>query len=385
MLPSLIRSLSSRIAHSSGRRLGLAVLPLVALGVVSTPAQTAGPWHLRLAASASSRYDDNILSLSDRDQARLKDPVLRNSDRFRIESEDDVILIPRATLRLERSPRRGRETAFSVSARAFDYQRNSVKDFQEYVFTFRQELNVSRRHLSTVSAGFSHIPRFYLRQLVDDDASLAAGMTVRNSADYARNRAFFRYSQEILNRTLSVAGTYARERRNYNDNFNERDANSDVSGVRFTYFPLHRNRLRIRPYYEHERRGSRGDLGSTAVVDDDVAFSSDLFGVDVRWLWGHDAHHRRSVTLWFNNEDRDFGTSNVMDTGHFGRSDDIDQIGATYGFELGPVWKVDLGYRYRNNDLSLPGALGGTTITSFSKNVFTATLRYRFRFHRAAS
>jgi hypothetical protein len=114
------------------------------------------------------------------------------------------------------------------------------------------------------------------------------------------------------------------------------------------------------------------------VIDDDVGFDSNLYGLELRWLWGSDTDHRRTITIWYENEKRDFTTGVVTDTGHFSREDDITEYWAGYEHELNVSWQLRFAYSYRNNDVSTPSALGGTATTSFTKHVGYASLVYRF-------
>ncbi len=162
------------------------------------------------------RYDDNVLSLSDREIARFEsDPVYAQSDRFKIESVDDFIFAPDLGLAFHRSPKGGRETSLGASLRAYQYFTDSVKSYQSYGVWLRQELNRSRAHGTVLSAGFTQTPSYYLRELLDDDESVAAMAFVRNSLDYDLNQGYLEISQEIASRTFDVSVRYALERRNY--------------------------------------------------------------------------------------------------------------------------------------------------------------------------
>lgn len=357
--------------------------PVLALltGFFQLPAVAAedpvtGLWSFSLRAEGEIRYDDNILSLSEADKDRVENPAF--SDGFRIESPDDFVLAPDVLLAFRRSPRRGPETGIGVTLRAYDYLRNSVKDYQSYGLWFRQELNRSRRHRTALAVGAARLPSYYLRELIDDDESLAAGMMIRNSATYAKNEGYLKISQELVNRILSVSARYALERRNYNDHFNERDSASEVGSLSLEVYPLRRNAFRIHPYYTREKRTSRSDLAPSPVLDDDVGFDSNLYGLELRWLWGPDTDHRRIITLWYENEKRDFTTDIATDTGHFEREDDITESWAGYEHELNGNWQLRFAYRYRNNDVSTPSLLGGTNTTPFTKHVGYASLVYRF-------
>jgi len=326
-------------------------------------------WTLDIRGESEVRYDDNILSLSETEKNLISDP-----NRFKIDSVGDAILIPSVFLQLSRLPRHGRETNMFLSLRAYDYVRNSIKDYQTFGVGLRQELNRSRKYRTVLRVGGSRVPDYYVRQLIDDDESTAAGRLIRNELTFVKNSGYIEISQKIVDDVLTVSGRYSRERRNYNPHFNERDSSSDVFEIDLDVYPARTNNFRVTPYYEHESRSSRGDLASSPIVDDDVGFDSDLSGLSLRGLWGRDSDHRKSVSFYYERENRDFTTNFTPDTGHFGRSDEITKFGAGFEQELGPAWKWRMAAYNRNNRVSTPTNPG----SDHERNVVSASLMYRF-------
>ncbi|HEY3175561.1 MAG TPA: hypothetical protein VGK94_07340 [Candidatus Polarisedimenticolia bacterium] len=355
----------------------------IALGVIVMtmlhPARAAvtnrgGPWTFDIRAEAEARYDDNILGLSGSEKDRVDPTDPNNVSRFRIESPEDLIFSPTLAFGFSRKPRRGRETDIGASIGANQYLRNTIKNYHEYSVRVLQELNRSRAHRTALTIGGSRIPSYYLRQLVDDDESAAAGMTVHNSAIYSKNEGYVELSQEIFNRYLSAAGRYSRVRRDFEFHFNERDSSANVERVEINVFPLGRIGLRIRPYAEWQSRSARGDMASTTVSDDDVGFDSRLLGLDLRGIWGRDADHRNTLRGYWQRESRDFTTDFIPDTGHFGREDEIRKYGASYDREFGPRWTLGARVYHRVTDVSLPAQ----STSHFTKNVAAVSLGYSF-------
>lgn len=340
-----------------------------------------GTWDFSLRAETAVSYDDNILILSASEQAKLKDPAFANSDLFRIKTADDVIVAPGLALQFHHAPKGTPATNILLSLHDYEYTTNTVKTFQQYSFVFRQELHRNRAHSTALTLGTSYIPYYYLRQLIDNEASALAGTTIYGSATYSLNEDYIQISQELVDRTLSIAVRYSREKRNYNHHFDERDATSNVTSLEINVFPMRRIGFLIQPYFAHEQRTAQGQLASTTVVEDDPGFNSDLSGLTLRWLWGPDSDHRHIMKTWYERENRNFSSTDPTDTSHFGRQDTITQYGIDYTKELGPAWELRSAYHHRNNDLSIPSSLGGTNTTSFSKNVVTATLVYSFDTH----
>jgi len=350
----------------------LAVL-LPAMGATDAATKTRrNPWSLRLRGEAEVKYDDNILTLSDGDIDSVEDPAPGSNplETFGIDRPEDLVFTPSFGLTLDRSPRRGRDTAIGITARSNQYAHSTVKDYQEYGVSLRQELNRSRAHRTVLSVSGSRTPRYFLRNLTDEDESQLAGVTIHNPATFEKNRAYIEISQEIVNQVLAVAVGYARERRNYNFHFDERDSSSNVTSLELNLFPAGKIGFRIRPYYEHEEREARGNLPTSSIVDDDVGFDYDLYGIEMRGLWGRDRDHRNNLRCYFEKGTRDF-TTTTADPGHFGREDDITKYGLGYTHELGPRWQWGIWAYHRNVDINI-------FTGKFDRNVVAASFGYNF-------
>ena len=339
------------------------------------------PWSFSIRGEAEIRYDDNILGLSDKEVSSLRgtdEP--ENDERFRIETPNDIIFNPSAGFGVYRKPAKGAQTSFGLSAGTNEYVNDTIKDYQEYRIWVRQDLNHSREHRTTISAGGTRIPSYFLRQLVDDDLSAPPNTCntsdpndlCHNPATYQLTTGYVELTQEIVNRILSAEARYAREWRDYNHDFDERDADSDVYSVSVNVFPSGGIGFRLRPWYEHERRTTSGDPGfTTTVVEDEAGFDSDLFGIEARGLWGKDANHRNTLRGYYQWESKDFTSNDPNDAGHFGREDRITKFGIGYGRELGIHLKLNLSGYHRDNDVS-------TSTSTFVKNVVAISLGYEF-------
>src|SRR5262249_2558049 len=97
-------------------------------------------WSLRLELDV--RYDDNIIQLSDRDLNRLDNPTPNTiaANRFAIETPDDFIAIPRLSPGFKADWWLGRPTSLDLDASAYQYLRNSVKNYQSYRLSIEQAL-----------------------------------------------------------------------------------------------------------------------------------------------------------------------------------------------------------------------------------------------------
>lgn len=264
------------------------------------------------------RYDDNIIQLNDRDRERFRQNP--GSSRFRIDSIEDDIAIGRFDLHLRTRPIPRRVTSVALSADVYEYQRNDIKSYQEMGLALKQELTASRRRLGTIEASFARTPRFYLRQLTDDDASFEAGRRIRDELTYAHNEYGLAYDQEVVDERLSFTLTGRRARRDYNDHFNERDSIDDGWAVSARAHPLDSSILEVDAGYEQGRLRARGDLPSTPIPDDDVSYRHRAVSLDVAVAWRGRARGR--VEIEVERERREFTTENQFDLSHWMREDD---------------------------------------------------------------
>jgi hypothetical protein len=349
---------------------------LLSAGAAGAEERDGALWNFRLGAALEVRYDDNIVGLSEQDQNFLKSSPAVGEDRFGVSSAADTALVPELALGFARKPRKGLETGISFVVRSRQYLTNSVKSYQELALTLRQELNRSRAHGTRLIVGVSHIPEYFVRRLIDEDESFLAGTTVRNDVDYRLTSARVAIAQEVVSRVFDLEIGYTRAQRDYNDHFNEKDSTGDVAALELRLYPLRRIGFLVRPYYEWQSRDAAGDQAfSVAVVDDDGGFDSNLYGLSLRGLWGPDGDHRNTINVFYERETRNFTSQNPLDTGHFGRKDDIGKYGLSYNRELGPAWELVFSGYHRLNDVSLSD--GSSTL--YPKTVFTATVGYRFR------
>lgn len=359
-------------------RFAVGVLIVIVTLLSFAPAAAAEPkprWNFRAGGEVGTRYDDNIISLSEQDQAFLEANPAAGKDRFGVETPDDLILIPEMSFALTREPDKGLETGLAFVARGYEYLDNPVKSYESLSLTMRQDLTTSRKYGTRLSMGLSYIPDYFVRRLVDEDATIAAGTTVRNDVTYEKLQARMAVSQEVVRRLLDVEASYTWADRDYNDNFNERDSRANVFGLELRSYPLRRNALLVRPYYENESRDAVGDVQTLVpLADDDVGYDSDLYGLDLRWLWGRDREHRNSLTVFYEYESRDYASTDPLDLGHYGRKDQIDKYGVTYMREFGPEWDLLVSGYDRENEVSFPDGRS----TPYPKLVVTATVGYRF-------
>jgi len=323
-----------------------------------------------------ARYDDNILQLSPSDIDRLRSQTAPSS-RFVITSADDTIAVGSFQGRWRGKPLRRRVTSIAADVDIHRYSKNDVKDYEEFSLSVSQELTASVRHLSRLRASISHIPRFYVRELTDDDASFELGTRVRESATFEQTEYELALGQTIVRDRLVVSAGVSRKRRNFNASFLERDNTNDSWTVGIHGRPIPGSRVQIGVAYVRGSLDARGDLASTPIPDDDISYDHDGIEADVSVPWRGRLPGR--VAVHCERERRDFTTSNRFDILRFDRGERRSDCEVSLSQRVVAGLELLAEWRRKTSDASFPAGIASDEITDFTQNRWSLGLRYRFR------
>jgi hypothetical protein len=383
---------------------------------VATLLPLAGPLPVRSAAAADvewntelafdERYDDNITRLSQKDLDRLGPTTggtglpcgSGNTDssghRFSITTPDDFISIPQLSSTVKAGWLTEMPTTFGLDLNAYQYVRNSIKNYQSYRLSIAQPLHPVKAHATSVRGSYSFLPRYFLRNLRSDrTAEDFAQMGIfilpppRREATYRSETAELQIDQVILPDRLRFQGTFGKETRDYNRCFDERDSHMPYREAELAWNPRGNSRLRLRASYVREALRAKGDLADTAVFfESDISNVRDVLGGDVRFGW---KRHGRSgwVALRYETERRDFKAKDPNDLCHFGRNDRLEQTGLSAQTDLSGGWLLAAEARHQSNKSTFP-APGGVIstceeITNYDDNIVQVGFAYRFKSSRA--
>lgn len=343
-------------------------------------------WSLRL--GLDQRYDDNILQLSDRDLDRLQNP--RPSDaaanRFSITTPDDFISVPRVSPGFKADWWRGRPTSFGLGISANQYLRNSIKNFQTYRLSITQAVRGGELLETSVAVAYGLRPHYYLRNLISDRHLEELGFIPtpipRLEATYRRDYLQIEVEQEILKERLSFRGLWGREHRDYNRNFDERDSQMPYREAGLAWTPYHDGRLRVRVGYRREDLHAGGDLADTpSFLEDDISSRRDIREADLRLRWGS-KDRKKTVTLDYEGERRDYSTTNTFDAFHFGRRDTRRYVTLSFRGDLRKGWFVAAGAERDTNRSKFPAAVSTSVppddITDYTESLAQVGLGYDF-------
>lgn len=367
------------------RRLPVLFVAAVAAAAAPGPAAAADPapaaaakgalarLGLSFEAALATRHDDNILQLSQRDIDRLNAQTTPTS-RFLISSADDRVTIGDLRARWRTRPLPRRETTVTLDAEVYRYAQNDIKNYRKLGLALAQELSASRKYLSSIRVAVSRIPRFYLRQLTDDDRSFELGRRVRESATYAETDLDVSFEQMVVPDRLEVAVGLERVRRDFNEFFHERDNTNDSSRLRVRGRPLGGSRFQAGVAYVRGALDARGDLDSTPIPDDDISYDHHGFEVTAALPWG--GRHAGRIVGRYERERRDFTTTNKFDTLRFDRSETRTDVGLAFSLRLVASLDLIADWRRLRNDAVFPEGVTSDDVTDFTENRWSFGLRY---------
>ncbi len=282
------------------------------------PVRAARPMRPALTVSlgVDERHDDNILQLAQRNLDRLV--TNPGPPRFRIHSADDNVTGLHGDVRWRSRPLPRRETRVAAGLDFYLYQRNDVKDWQQYGLSLEQELTAARRYLATLGVWRNLVPNYYLRELTDEDDSVVLGRRIRRSLQYRQTSTGVRYGQQLVRGRLDLAASFERLHRNYDAKFDERDNDNDQWRFAIAAHPFRHWDLGARLTYLVGTLDARGDLASSEIVDADVSYDHHGLGVAVGLPWGHNRTRGRVDVGWMP-ETRSYTTANKFELNRFGR------------------------------------------------------------------
>ncbi len=326
----------------------VAGLLLLALNAPSVDA--AGTQSLTLGAGLSTFYDDNILSYSDGQVARFEGGT--RPTHFSIESTDDVVFNPSASLLWELDQGHGRRHSLRVKGEGDFHDRNATADFHSASALWRESFRRERR----LALGYYILPMYYLRQLLDEDVPVVPGLSRYRRATYRLQIATAGWDQRLTRKT-NLSLDYRFEARTYNDDFKERTSGLHQGEVGLAWNRLpHRGSIRVSGGYRvSSAKAADGDSLDVAGTpdDQDVSYHGFVAGLGGRVQLTRDKAWRLIGDLGYELETRDYDSDRAFDTSHFGRSDVLNAVEVGLRTLFRRHWSMRGFYRYENNNASL--------------------------------
>lgn len=348
-----------------------ALCPLLLLLVAAHPARAV---DLRGSFGLERRHDDNILRLSKSDLADFESDS--GTSQNRIESTADWLTVLRGDLRLRAQPIARRTTSLTLSADAFAYDANHVKNWQQYALTLAQELTASRRALTLLRAWTEYEPLYYLREGTDVDASFAEQRIIRRSLVYAQTTGGARVVQTLLDGRLDLSAGAERIHRDYVSSFDERDNDNDQWAVGARVRPSRRSDASVGLEYLSGTLTARGDLDSTEIRDADVSYTHHGLAPSLTIPWP-----RGRLDAWWTPETRTYTTEDIYDQSRYGRVTHRREIGARLAQSVWRSFELTARVTRFTSDADYPlGVEADPEDNEAAQTVIGAGLRWHGRF-----
>ncbi|MEP7027138.1 MAG: hypothetical protein ABI960_00955 [Candidatus Eisenbacteria bacterium] len=311
----------------------LAVIAFVGTLVTATPPRAATSPRARPAAGQSLElsvglmpfYDDNVLEYSDNQIAEIESGL--HPDRYSIRSRDDLVVQPELGLVYRVDQGGGRRRIVRLRGIGRFNDKNATADDHALSAGWRESFQGGR----TFAASYYTLPDYYLRQLYDEDAVVPfPGLSKYRRAGFALKIPSVEYAQR-LSHAVRAALDYQYERRNYNDDFNERDSGTHQVEAELALDRLrHRGRIAVLGGYRTSKaRGSDGDSAGVTPDDVDVSYHGPIVGLSGRLGLGRGRHVRFDGDASYTLSGRHYTSDRPADKYHYLRQDWL------HKFELG--------------------------------------------------
>ncbi len=321
---------------------------LVVTAAAAPAAHAARGQNLGLVTRFSTYYDDNLLQYS---AGQIRDFELSlHPDRYAIETSDDLVFNPSLAMTWELDRGRGRRHALRLKGEGDYHARNGNTDFRSVSIGWRELWSRDRR----LALSYYLLPRYYLRQLFDDDAVPAyAGLSRYRRADFSLQIASAGWTQRLTRRMLLELG-YQYERRNYNHDFDERDSDLHQGELGLSLVRLpHRGTVRLGGGYRVSQARGKDNNEAEALPDPDISYHGLSLGLGGRMELARGGPWRLLGDLAYELETRGYDSDRPTDKYHFGRDDIRHAVEGGLRTACRPHWSLRGFYRFENNTSTL--------------------------------
>ena len=326
----------------------VAVTLVLAAGTLSAirPARAELGQSFDLGLGASTLYDDNFMQYSS-DQLRVFASGL-NPDRFSIQSSDDLLIGPYASLTWRNEMGRSRSHSLRLRWGGEFHKENGTADFRNYSATWREAFPRDRR---LTLYGF-WLPGFYLRQLFDEDVAVAfPGLSKYRRVTFDLGIGSLSWRQRIAGTSRGEV-KYQYEHRSYNPDFVERTSNTHQGelGVEFYRLPR-RGTLEFHGGYRVSKAKA---ADSDSVADDpDVSYHGIITGVGWSMEFARTRAWRLRASAGYELGTRAYDSNLPTDKYHYKRDDILNTVDIALRWALPPHWAVRGVYSFGHNSAHL--------------------------------
>lgn len=352
---------------------------LTAFATAAAPVRAAER-SLALDLSLGAVYNDNFLEYSDNQLQTFKAGT--HPLRFAVESTDDVIFGPGASLTWELDQGGGRRHALRVHWDGDFHATNPLADRNSENVRWTESFAGGRRF----SLGYARMNHYYVRQLRDEDLDPLLADARWQRAEFDQD-AFSGAWRQPLGKQATLGLAYRYEKRDYVPAFRERSssANQGEVSVRWDELPR-RGALELSLGYR-ALVADADDGDAIANDDDDVSYHGFLGGVNGRMQFSKQGRVRLGgdAGVDFATRGYDSDRSAAVDPFHVGRNDTL------VGFEVGltadvRAWDARAFFRHETNTADLgTGAAPTSDSGSYDLNQVGVVLSWSHDLWKAGS
>ena len=296
---------------------------------------------LNVSFGLKSMYDDNILKYSDEYIRRFLNQ--EDNGRFRIETYDDVVLIPEIRLNATFRLVKGLNTTLNAEYRLNSFVVNHVKSRSYYALGVRQF--ITRK--ASIKLSYSYIPDFYIRHFRDDDWVDVIGYTSESFKPFSFSKDDYNLEvQHTLLKNTRLRYTLDYAQYYYNKYFTEYDCNN--TGIDINIRQPISKRVKAELGYGFTRSKARGydEPGENRSVSDDSdgSYNDNLFLIRLLVDLPNMGRLKHRVDVKCETGPRYYTSEKLpgLDKLHVGRTDKNLLLGGSYEIELSKAFEVAL-------------------------------------------
>jgi len=316
----------------------------------------------------SSVYDDNVLRYSKEQLALFESGLM--PDPFSIETSDDLLLGPSASLTWSNVMARRRTRSLRLRWTGKFHKKDATADFSSYSALWRESFSRDRR--LTLSGYW--LPSFYLRQLFDEDAVPPfPGLSKYRRAEFDLGIGSVSWRQRIAGKTRAEIG-YQYEHRAYNPEFEERTSGTHQGELGLEVYRLPRRGTL--DFYGGYRKSNAKGADADSAPDPDVSYHGIIAGLGWRMELARQKGWRLGADLGYELGTRAYDSKLPSDRYHYNRKDTSNTIDAALRWGC-PHWLVRGFYRFDMNSTNL-GAVAppGSEAGSYKQNQVGLSLEW---------
>ncbi|MBN2171574.1 MAG: hypothetical protein JW819_09685 [Candidatus Krumholzibacteriota bacterium] len=315
------------------------------------PPGTIWGWRYAISGALETQYDDNAFNYSSAYVNYFRRGELQ--DKFKVNTLDDVAVIPSLDVEFRRKLIPLGETRFRVKPKFYNYLSNPIKDYSEWWVYLRQYLPNG----DSVELVYVYGSSKYLRQMYDRAPTASANDDrISEEFRFAKDNFSLNYRHKF-NKTFS--GTLSLDRNNYDYNKPNVESSLDTYDIGGTLYWTLSSKWRLTLDYSYRKADALGfDVAGETLENSEASdgtYERDYYKAGVRW--------RAPKRLWFQylNFTAKYQAFYYTATGlvqddsyHVGRKDNI------YGYDLGASrgltknLDLDVGFAYEQRTVESP-------------------------------